>query len=175
MSWFKKKADPISDHARALNQQIAALESQIKKLDSKLHLPGGLKLTSTTLPSGITVPPPGQPAAVPNLTIVREPVFEEVHQPPIQAPDAPPPPPEMFNEFGGRKYDLPALWNRLRDYLRGPTTTNPRLVSYLAAGSFQGLRTMRHEKRVERRRFLTTVAILLFILFVIFCHYYRTH
>lgn len=175
MNWLKKKADPISDHARALNDQIAALESQIKKLDSQLNQPGGPKLRATTLPSGAAVPPAVEPASKPpNLTIVREPVFEEVHQPPLQAPEAPPPP-EMFNEFGVRKYDLPALWNRLRNHLRGPTTTNPRLVSYLAAGSFQGLRPMRYEKRVERNRFLGTVGILLVILFLIFCHYYRSH
>jgi len=175
MSWLKKKTDPISDHARALNDQIAALESQIKKLDSQLHQPGGLKLRSTMLPSGTAVSHASQPApAPPNIAIVREPVFEEVNQQPIQSPE-PPPPPEMFNEFGVRKYDLPALWNRLRNHLRGPTTTNPRLVSYLAAGSFQGLRPMRYEKRVERNRFLGTVAILLIILFLIFCHYYRSH
>jgi septal ring factor EnvC (AmiA/AmiB activator) len=32
-----KPIDPISDRARALNDQIAALESEIKKLDTQIH------------------------------------------------------------------------------------------------------------------------------------------
>ena len=31
MGWFKKKADPISDRARALSEEIAALEGQINE------------------------------------------------------------------------------------------------------------------------------------------------
>jgi len=37
MAWFKKKADPFSDRARALSAEIAALEDKIKKLDSQLQ------------------------------------------------------------------------------------------------------------------------------------------
>src|SRR5690242_16865192 len=37
MGWLKKKSDPISQRARALNAEIAALESQIKRLDSRLQ------------------------------------------------------------------------------------------------------------------------------------------
>ena len=169
MGWLNKKADPISDHARALNTQIAALESQIKKLDSQLHAPGGPKLRSTTLPPGAA---PARPVAPPAPLVTREPVFEKVDQRPIQNPE-PPAAPEMFNEFGGRKYDLPGLWNRLCNYLRGPTTSNPRLVSYLAAGTFQGLRPMRYEKRVARNRFLGLFALFAIVLFLILCHYYR--
>ena len=174
MGWLKKKTDPISDHARALNDQIAALESQIKKLDSQLSHPAGPKLRSTTLPSGATSARPAENSPVPPPDL-RDPVFEEVNQQPIQAEKAPPPPPEMFNDFGVRKYDLPALWNRLRNHLRGPTTTNPRLVSYLAAGGFHGLRPMRYEKRVARNRFFGLVTVLFVILFLMFCHYYRNH
>ena len=162
MGWLKKKPDPISAHARALNDQIAALEAQIKQLDSQLHQPAGPRLRSSTRPPG--VPPPAP---------VREPVFAEVKQRPIQAPE-PEPPTEHFNEFGVRKYDLPALWNRLCNHLRGPTTTNPRLVSYLAAGGFHGLRPMRYEKRVARNRFFGLAALLFVILFLMLCHYYRT-
>jgi outer membrane murein-binding lipoprotein Lpp len=40
MATAKRKAkpvDPISDRARALNDQIAALESEIKKLDTQIQ------------------------------------------------------------------------------------------------------------------------------------------
>ena len=165
MGWLKKKPDPISEHARALNTQIAALEAQIKKLDSQLHQAPGPRLRASTLPPGM------RPAeAMP----VREPVFAEVKQRPIQPPE-PEPAPEHFNEFGVRKYDLPALWKRLVAHLRGPTTNNPRLVSYLAAGGFHGLRPMRYEKRVARNRFFGLAALFFVILFLMLCHYYRNH
>jgi hypothetical protein len=48
--------------------------------------------------------------------------------------------------------------------LRGPPTTNPKLVNYLAAGSIQGLRPMRYEKRVARNRFLIVVGLVLLVL-----------
>jgi len=46
-------------------------------------------------------------------------------------------PPDQFNELGVRKYDLPGLFNRMRRLFRRPTTSNPRLVAYLAAGAFK--------------------------------------
>jgi hypothetical protein len=74
------------------------------------------------------------------------------------------PAPEHFNDLGVRKYDLPALMRRVRDRFRGPTATNPKLVSDLAAGGIQGLRPLRYEKRVARNRFIVLVAGLLLVL-----------
>ena len=65
---------------------------------------------------------------------------------------------------GVRKYDLPALFNRLRNHFRRPTTNNPRLVTYLAAGGVHGLRPMRYEKRVARNRFIVLAVVLFVIL-----------
>jgi hypothetical protein len=62
-----------------------------------------------------------------------------------------------------RRYDLPALWNRIRNHFRGPTTSNPRLVNYLAAGGVQGLRPLRYEKRVARNRVIT-LAVAFFVI-----------
>ena len=39
MGLFKKKADPLSERARALSSEIAALEAQIKQLDTLLQQP----------------------------------------------------------------------------------------------------------------------------------------
>jgi hypothetical protein len=170
MAWFKQKTDPISAQARALNEQIAALESQIKKLDSQITQNSGPKLRSTTLPPGVAVPRAGEPRSE-SRPAVLETVFEEVNQAPPPSRPAPPPP-ELINEFGGRKFDLPAWWNRWCEYLRGPAASNPRLVSLLAAGGVHGLRPMGCEKRIQRRRFFGLVALLLVILFLILCHYY---
>ena len=66
--------------------------------------------------------------------------------------------PDQFNDLGVRKYDLPALFNRLRRHFSRPEADNPRLVTYLAAGGVRGLRPMRYEKRVARNRFIVLVA-----------------
>ena len=71
MALFKKKTDPLSDRSRALNSEIAALEAQIKALDSKLHdSPIGPRLRSTARPHGSPISA--------TLTSPREPVFEPV-------------------------------------------------------------------------------------------------
>src|SRR5439155_4136440 len=134
--------DPLSERTRALNEQITTLESQIKKLDSQLHTPGaGPKLRSTTMPHGPTVPRKPEPAPPPPAPRPAEPVFEEIKAKPVPSPEESSP--DRYNELGVRKYDLPALWNRIRNHIRGPSTSNPRLVNYLAAGCVQGLRPMR--------------------------------
>src|SRR5262245_28960971 len=119
MAWLRRKTDPISDRARALNDEIAELESQIKKLDARLqphNLPSSQqRLRSTAIaqlgtvshPSHVSPPGP-EPAALPD-----EPIFEEVDRDQLKTRDESVTP-EHFNELGVRKYDLPALARRLR-------------------------------------------------------------
>lgn len=161
MSLSKKKPDPLSDRARDLTNEIAALEAEIKKLSSQSAAAtpvvtspaGGPKIRSTTPP--FQAAPPSKPAP--------EPVFEDVSRNTVAAVPRVEKS-ELFNELGLRKYDLPALIARLRNRLRSPTTSNPRLISYLAAGGGQGLRPLRYEKRVARERFIILVIIFLAIL-----------
>lgn len=150
-----KKADPISDKARALNEEIAALEAEIKRLDSQLAR--APRFRSTALPQGATIPRVPEKSAPPPPK--AEPVFEDIKRSPLKS-DSESETKEMYNELGVRRYDLPALWNRLRNHFRPPTTSNPRLVNYLAAGGVQGLRPLRYEKRVARNRFLLLAGIL---------------
>jgi hypothetical protein len=159
MAWFKKKADPISERARALNSEIAALESKIKKYESQMEPPSaGVKFRSTATPRQTTPPRKDIPVAP------VAPVFEKVDTKRLMKPVDTTSSPEHYNEFGARKFDLPALIQRLRDLFRGPTTSNPKLVSYLAAGGIQGMRPLRREKRIARNRFLGLVIILLLAL-----------
>ena len=88
------------------------------------------------------------------------PIFEPVDLHPLGQDPVTPPPPEL----GTRKFDLASLWQRVRNHLRGPSTSNPKLVSYLAAGSIQGLRPLRYEKRVARNRALLFIAALVLAL-----------
>jgi hypothetical protein len=209
MGLFKKKSDPISQRAQALNDQIAALEEEIRRLSTlpqpvnsapstpsppvknsepapnspfaappptKPHVSSAAspfsapsaparqqpKLRSTTLPySQSHAPAPIVSAASPVLK--DEPVFEQVHQTSIKN-DEEPPGPEHVNELGVRKYGAAAIWHRMKTHFRGPPPANPKLVNYLAAGSIQGLRPLRYEKRVARNRFLVLAGLLFLLL-----------
>jgi hypothetical protein len=167
MGLLKKKPDLITAKARSLESEIAALEAEIKKLDTQLQRAPSPKLRSTATAGGETVVRAPEKPVLPPPPKRAEPVFEEVASAKIaartSADEA-----ELFNELGVRKYDLPALFNRLRNHLRGPTTSNPRLVNYLAAGGVQGLRPLRYEKRVARNRFIWLVVVVSVVLFGLF-------
>jgi hypothetical protein len=165
MASSKKKVDPITDRARTLNDQIAALESEIKKLDTQIQRTPAPRLRSTAIPHGETIS---------RKPVSHEPVFEEISSKSIQA-RAEAESPDHYNELGVRKYDLPALWGRLRNHFRGPTPNNPRLVNYLAAGNVHGLRPMRYEKRVARNRFVLLVIVLILISLGIISMLVKTH
>jgi hypothetical protein len=183
MALFKKKPDLISERARALNHEIAALEAQIRRLDSQLQdngpdpfIPEIPRLRSTALPHGATahrVPEfPAPPAAAP---VVEEPIFEEVDRNPLDGRGEAGVTPDHFNELGVRKYDLPALLRRMRNQFQGPSTMNPKLVNYLAAGGIQGLRPMRYEKRIARNRFLALVVFIIVTLLGIILVFVNQH
>jgi hypothetical protein len=179
MAWFRKKPDPISDRERSLNNEIADLEAQIKKLDGRLQRDqpqAQPRLRSTAIPQGATVShsssAPGPAPAAPGM---HEPIFEEVNQNLLKSKTEASTTPEHYNELGVRKYDLPALLRRMRNQFRGPSTTNPKLVSYLAAGGIQGLRPLRYEKRVARNRFIVLAVGLFLLLLGIILVFTRQH
>jgi hypothetical protein len=177
MSWFKKKPDPISDRARVLNDEIALLEVQIQRLDAQLQdNPAQPRLRSTVLPRAaslnrgtLTSVPPARECAA------TEPIFEDVDRGQLTEAAEPATTPSHFNDLGVRKYDLPALLNRVKNQFRGPSTTNPKLVSYLAAGGLQGLRPLRYEKRVARNRFIALSAFLFLMLLGALLVYLHRH
>ena len=157
MGFFKKKSDPISDRSRTLNAEIAALEAKIKKLEHTKAVSG-----SDAAPGAI------RPATVPASSVSREPVFEPVDRDRLKSPTASASTPEHYNDLGVRKYDLASVWERWRNFFRGSTPTNPKLINYLAAGSIQGLRPMRYEKRVARNRAILLCVCLLLAVWAIF-------
>jgi len=180
MTWFWKKSDPISDRAHALNTEIAALESEIKRLDLQLEQDSrpqeNPRLRSTALPHGTAPHRIPEPAPLPaSRATVHEPVFEHVDQDRLKVRGENVTTPAHYNELGARKYDLPALLQRIRGHFRGPSTTNPKLVNYLAAGGIQGLRPMRYEKRVARNRFIALVVFLFVIMLGITLAFVKHH
>lgn len=154
MGLFRKKADPITSRAKELNARIAKLEAEIQKLNTKPQpAPPKTRPPSATRPT----PSPRQP----NRPAAREPIFEPLDtRAPAQADSTS----AHFNDLGLRKYDLVAAWQRIRNIFRGPEAHNPKLVSYLAAGSIRGLRPLRYEKRVARNRTIALAIILLVVL-----------
>jgi hypothetical protein len=174
MAWFKKKPDPISDRARVLNNEIAELEAKIQRLDAQLQRNEVQpRLRSTAIPQGETVNHSSSEPVSRFVSAVQEPIFEEIDRDPLSPPGEPFTTPEHYNELGVRKYDLPALLRKVRNLFNGPSTTNPKLVSYLAAGGIQGLRPLRYEKRVARNRFIALVVVFLFALLCIVAMFYH--
>lgn len=162
MAIFKKKADPISQRSKQLNAQIEALESQIKHLSVRIqHEKSHPRVRSTAVPQGPRVE--NGPAAVP-----RGPIFEQIQpnkvkdQPEVESTAS------HYNDLGVRKYDLFGAFKRVQNHFRAPAATNPKLVSYLAAGSIKGLRPLRYEKRIARNRFMLLTGVFLAVLWGIF-------
>jgi hypothetical protein len=159
MNWFRRKADPISDRTRALSSEIAALEAQIRQYEVTLR--EGSSHEPVTRSSSVRAQA-SSPAVPASGTVRGEIELEDLAlaragrvEPVVAAP---------ANEMGVRKYDLPALVNRLRGQFRPATTSNPQLVHYLAAGGIQGLRPLRYEKRIARNRFLLLFGIFFLVL-----------
>lgn len=163
MSLFRKKSDPLSDRARALEAEIAALQEQIKQAESGQPLwPGTPKLRSTTLPGGQraeSVTGPGAPAA---------PVFEDVDQQRLKASARPAPSAGPHPELGPRPRDLSSTFQNLKRRLGLTPTSNSKLVKLLDSGQIQGLRPLRYERRVARNRFFLLSALLLAVLYGLF-------
>ena len=74
----------------------------------------------------------------------------------------------MKPSLGLREAESLSVWDRVKNNFRSPPTSNPKLVNYLAAGSIQGLRPLRYEKRVARNRFLLFAIALALVLWGLF-------
>ena len=154
MGLFKRKSDPISARSKSLEAEIAALEAQIRNLNGKLDQePPPPRVRSTTIPH------PGHGAEGDAAQPVFESINHRVDQGPFSGASL-----KHFNDLGVRKYDLPALLRRIFSHFQGPAASNPKLVSYLAAGSVKGLRPLRYEKRVARNRFIVFFDALVILL-----------
>jgi hypothetical protein len=162
MSLFRKKSDPLSDRARALEAEIAALQEQIKQAESAQPLwPSTPKLRSTTLAGGQRAESITAPAAA-------APVFEDVDQQRLKASAQPAPSADAHPELGARPRDLSSALQNLKRRLGLTPASNSKLVKLLDSGQIQGLRPLRYERRVARNRFFLLSALLLAVLYGLF-------
>jgi hypothetical protein len=166
MGFSRKKHDPITEKAQALNEQIAALEAQIQELSAAAEVPQP-RFRSSTVPRNYS-----SSAEKTHREPQPREHFEEVDHTPLQTAE-PQTKREHYNEMGVRKYDLLGAWQRFKDQFKTPPASNPKLVTYLASGSIQGLRPMRYEKRVARNRFILLVVVLLLMLWGILAVVFR--
>jgi hypothetical protein len=162
MGLFKKKADPISDRTKALNAEIAALQAQIKKLSASIDDPQPSPRIRSNIP--FSAGPAGSQATQANS---REPIFEEIDRERLKTQTDSVTAHPRNDSFGGGKPKMTAAWQRFLNYFRGPPPSNPKLMNYLAAGSIQGLRPLRYEKRVARYRLLFLCLCLVFAVWII--------
>ena len=173
MGLFKRKTDPIDEHARLLNAEIAAVQSQIDKLAANMERTKAQPhVRSTALPPGQSV---SALAPVPGRAAGQEPVFERVDHQRITNPAEAVNTPAHYNDLGVRKFDLPAVWHQITRLFRRPPPANPHLINFLAAGSLQGLRPLRYEKRVARRRVIGLVVVLVALLWGILHQVFKNH
>lgn len=161
MGWFRKKHDPLSERARALEAEIAALQDQIKQAEGGTVLPPPPRLRSTTLPGGArteAVPPPS-----------TEPVFESVNQARLKGASLPASLASLPHpDLGLRQPGFAGGMQRLRRQFGLTPSSNPKLVKLLNSGQIQGLRPLRYEKRIARNRFILLSLLLLAVLFGLF-------
>ena len=168
MGLFNRNPDPISERAKALRNEIARIEAQIKDLNADVAQTKAqphLRSTAKPMSAGLTA----KPAAPAN----HEPVFEEVDQKPLRNPRPTFPAPSRQNALGVRNYDLASFWKRVVRLFRPPAPSNPKLLNLLAAGNIQGLRPLRYEKRVARNRFIALVVMLFLALWGILGFFLR--
>lgn len=167
MSLFKGKRDPLSEREREIQAEIEQLERQIREASQGKPASGSKPPPKQDVSSVVPLrktPAYKQPAnPAPSPQIVNrepkrpasvEPIFEPLDRERLRQERSSVSTPAHFNELGVRKYDLAAAWDRFKGYFRSPSASNPKLVNYLAAGSIHGLRALRYEKRIARRRFI---------------------
>ena len=145
MGLFRRK-DPLKSRASTLKARLADLESQIEQLDQAGD-----------------VPPQMPPAP-----IEPEPSMHE-----LKSGDEPLPPrpshPLSEQPLGTSDPENETLWQWFSSRFRKPpVSSNPRMVNFLAAGSIQGLRPLRYERRVARNRFLAFSVLLVLVLVGLF-------
>ncbi|MFA6543436.1 MAG: hypothetical protein WCS99_03370 [Limisphaerales bacterium] len=158
MSLFRKKSDPLSERARAIESEIAALQEQIKQAESGQPLwPGTPKLRAATMPGGT------KPQVTPAAPVA--PIFENVDQQRLKASAAPAPPAGPHPELGPRPHDLASSVQRIKRRFGLAPSINPKLVQLLGSGQIQGLRPLRYERRVARNRFIFLFLVFLAVLF----------
>ncbi len=157
MGLFERHSDPIKERERELARQMKALENQIAELNDEARTTEAQpRVRSTVHPRQI---PPRNP-----FQVGEDVVLEAVDNEPIKEPESLELSPSRYNELGVKKLDFVQLWKRVRHHLKRPPQAQSKFVNYLAAGSIQGIRPLRYERRIARNRFLLMFGVFFVVL-----------
>ena len=157
---FQRLADPIKKRERALQKQMQGVQSQIDALDEESRKTQQPPRVRSTVRPGKSIPPQN-PFSFSGQEWTFEPEAGETAKARKSLEVASP----HYNEHGVKKLDAVHLWRRLRNCFRRTPSPQSKFVDYLAAGSIQGIRPLRYERRIARNRFLALFVLLLVILF----------
>ncbi len=160
MALFRKKTDPLDQREQALNRRIAELQAEIARLNQAMES----EQPAARRPS---VSSPFSPSRQPS----HEPVFESMPPRPVpaEAPEKP-----GASDLGLRRGARFQPLRRLKERFVDPPPANEKLVNYLAAGSIQGLRPLRYERRVARNRIIFVCVVLGLILWGVLIVFWQT-
>ena len=156
---FQRLADPVKKRERALQKQMQGVQSQIDALDEESRKTQQLPRVRSTVRPGKSIPPQNPFSSGQEWTSESEAGETAKARKPLEVA-AP-----RYNEHGVKKLDAVQLWRRLRNCFRRTPSPQSKFVDYLAAGSIQGIRPLRYERRIARNRFLALFVLLLVILF----------
>ncbi len=145
MAWFIKAKDPMSVRQAELDREIEVIQRRISDLSAR------------PLPPARALPPRPREATQP---------FGSV---PPRAVPAPTPTSVVGSRSGASvptdRFNLVEAWQRWVQRFGGQPRRPSGLVHLMAAGSVHGLRPLRYERKIARRRFLLSLSLLLLLLY----------
>lgn len=150
MGWFGKPKDPMSARQAELDREIQAIQRRISDLAAR-PLPQAQRQPPRPRESG-----PSHPAAP-----------QRPSPSPAPAPFSIPGPRTggLGSQAPSDRFNLVEAWQRLVQRLGFHPRRPSGLVHLMAAGSVHGLRPLRYERKIARRRFLLSLSLLLLLLY----------
>jgi hypothetical protein len=164
MALFRKNVDPLAQRAQSLNRRIAELEAEITRLNRTLGPDPQSSSTGHAAFRATELAEQHRP----------EPVFEKMPPRPFEPRVSESPGREAL-EMDLKRPVWSQWWRRLKRQFVVPPPSNEKLVNYLAAGSIQGLRTLRYERRIARNRIIFICVVVGLILWGALIVFWQAH
>ena len=155
----QRLVDPVKKRERALQKQLRGIKSQIEALDEEAKKTKQPPRVRSSVRPGKSLPPQNP------FSSGQEWAFEPAASETAKARESLEVAAPHYNEHGVKKLDAVHFWRRLRGFFRRTPSSRSKFVDYLAAGSIQGIRPLRYERRIARNRFLALFVLLLVLLF----------
>ena len=157
MGWFRKPKDPMAARQAELDREIQAIQRRISDLAARpLPQPVPQPSRATRWPDAASIPASDR-SAQPTPAPLPAPAPFSVPTQRVAAAPGPGAPADRFN--------LVEAWQRWVHRLGFQPRRPSGLVHLMAAGSVHGLRPLRYERKIARRRFLLSLGLLLLILY----------